>query len=43
MDKVPVALIIGEQNMAERTVSIRSKDGESTLPLSDLVDYLRNL
>jgi threonyl-tRNA synthetase len=40
LDKIPVVLIIGEQDMANRTVSIRTRDGESTIALDALVEFL---
>lgn len=43
MDKVPVMLIVGEKDAQERTVSLRSKDGESKIPLADLGRHLESL
>ncbi len=41
--KVPVMLIVGDRDKENKTVSIRTKDGESTIQLSELKEYLEAL
>jgi len=41
--KIPVQLIVGQQDKDNREVSVRTQAGEEKLPLDGLADYLRSL
>ena len=41
--KIPVILIVGPKDAAAKTVSIRRRDEEKTLPLKELPAYLREI
>ena len=41
--KIPVQLIIGQQDKDERQVSIRTQAGEEKVPLDELANYLRDV
>ena len=41
--KIPVILVIGPKDMEARTVSVRLKDGERTVDLKNLCDFLKAL
>jgi len=41
--KIPVQLIVGQQDKDNREVSVRTQAGEEKLPLDGLADYLRAL
>lgn len=41
--KIPVQLIVGNQDKEAREVSVRTQGGEQKLALDDLADYLRSL
>lgn len=41
--KIPLMLIIGDTDKAERTVSIRTQEGESTIKLEELESFVLNL
>lgn len=40
--KIPVVLIVGEKDAAEKVVSVRTRDGEEKVRLSDLVGWLKD-
>ena len=40
--KIPVVLIVGEKDAAGKVVSVRTRDGEEKIKLSELAEYLRN-
>jgi threonyl-tRNA synthetase len=39
-DKIPVIIILGEQDAAEKRVSVRTREGEIQLPLTELKGFL---
>ena len=41
--KTPVLLIVGERDKENGTVSVREKDAEKTVALTELVEYLQNI
>jgi len=41
--KVPLMLIIGERDKQDRTVSVRTSEGESTIKLEELQDFVQSL
>jgi len=41
--KIPVQLIVGQQDKDERQVSVRTQEGEEKVALDNLADYLRAL
>lgn len=41
--KIPVQLIVGNQDKESREVSVRTQEGEQKVPLDNLADYLRSL
>jgi threonyl-tRNA synthetase len=41
--KIPVQLIVGQQDKDSREVSVRTQAGEEKVTLDQLADYLRNL
>ena len=41
--KIPVLLIVGPKDAEEKVVSVRLKDSEEKVNLSDLADFLRGL
>ena len=41
--KVPLMIIIGERDKADRTVSLRTQQGEQTIPLSDLASAMKDM
>ena len=41
--KIPVLLIVGERDKENGTVSIREKDAEKTVALTELAEYLQNI
>lgn len=41
--KIPVQLIVGPQDKEAREVSVRTQDGESKVPIDQLVDFLKSL
>ena len=41
--KTPVLLIVGERDKENGTVSVREKDAEKTVALTELVEYLQNV
>lgn len=41
--KIPVQVIIGQKDKDSRQVSVRTQDGEETIELSSLAEYLRNI
>lgn len=41
--KVPVLIIVGPRDAAENNVSVRTQDGEKTIPLSELEGFLQSL
>lgn len=41
--KVPLMLIIGERDKEERTVSVRTREGESTITLEELKEFVGNM
>ena len=41
--KTPVLLIVGERDMESGTVSVREKDTEKTVALTELAEYLQNI
>lgn len=43
MDKIPLMIVVGEQDMTNRTVSIRTRDEEVTLTLENLRAYIEKL
>lgn len=43
MDKIPLMIVVGEQDMANRTASIRTKDEETTVSLENLKAYIEKL
>lgn len=40
MEKIPVMIIVGPRDQENHSVSIRTQDGEKTLPLAELQDFL---
>ena len=43
VQKIPVCLIIGDKELRERSVTIRSKAGEQRLPLDSLKKVLMSI
>ena len=41
--KTPVLLIVGERDKENGTVSVREKDAEKTVALTELAEYLQNI
>ena len=41
--KTPVLLIVGERDKEDGTVSVREKDAEKTVALTELAEYLQNI
>lgn len=41
--KIPVLLIVGERDKENGTVSVREKDAEKTVKLTELAEYLKNI
>ena len=41
--KIPVLLIVGERDKENGTVSVREKDTEKTVALTELAEYLKNI
>lgn len=41
--KIPVVLIVGPKDVAEKVISIRLRDKEEKVNLADLAEYLKNL
>ncbi len=39
-EKIPVMIIVGPRDLENQTVSIRTQEGEKTLPLTELQDFL---
>lgn len=39
--KIPVVLIVGEKDAAERVVSVRTRDGEEKIKLDELAEWLK--
>ena len=43
MDKIPVMIIVGERDVSERTVSLRTRNGETTIVLSELKSTIEKM
>ena len=43
MAKIPVMIIIGERDMEAKTVSLRTREGEKTIALSELKDTIEKM
>ena len=41
--KIPVQLIVGQQDKDSREVSVRSQSGEEKVKLENLFEYIKNL
>ncbi len=41
--KIPVQLIVGPRDKEAREVSVRTREGETNVPVNDLAEYLRRL
>lgn len=41
--KIPVMLIVGERDKADKTVNVRTSEGETTMPINELKDCLEKV